>query len=255
MSVGLISDHNRKGINDTRGVKKEHQNVTVHLTSELLQILGNVILHHLLLLHEWRLVVGLGRHILVVSMAARPLCHSSIQSLLIFNLTLSSPSASKPTGLSDPQKPKSLIKPRLNLFCLNSKCCFWKKTGQYQPPWRERGGGAFQLLGRGGWSAVRETWILSTQTELQLPFQPDNNPKNTAKTRQECLRDDCECRPWPEPDQTSLERPENGRPLGDISPSTPAEFQGIWIKNIRTSPNSETPHICWENIWTVLLLT
>lgn len=55
MSRGLISDYNREGINKTWGIKKEHQNVTIYLTSELLQILGNFILHHLLLLHEWSL--------------------------------------------------------------------------------------------------------------------------------------------------------------------------------------------------------
>lgn len=52
MLVGLMSDRNGKGITDTRGVKNEHRKVTVYLTSELLQILGNLILHHLLLLHE-----------------------------------------------------------------------------------------------------------------------------------------------------------------------------------------------------------
>lgn len=109
MSVGSISDHNRKGINDTRGVKKSHRNVTVYLILEQLKISGKPILHHLLLLHEGRSVVGLSRPIFVVSMAARPLCHSSVPSVIIFNMTLSSPSDAKPRGLSSPQKRQSLI--------------------------------------------------------------------------------------------------------------------------------------------------
>lgn len=76
-----------------------------------------------------------------------------------------------------------------SFFCLNSKCCFRRKTGQYHPP-----------------------------------------------ERTQCLRDDCERQPQPEPHQTSLERPENGRPLADLSPLHPSRVSGDLKKNIRTSP-------------------
>lgn len=176
-----MSDRNRQGITDTRGVKNEHPKVTVYLISELLQILGNLILHHLLLLHEglwWvRADVFLLFQWLPGLSATRPFSHFLFLTwhchlLKVLNLEDS------PT-----QKRQSLIKPRLNLFCLNSKCSFLEKNGAV-PPLKRTQWGCFSAAVQ--WWGKPESWALrlsssfpSNQT-ITLKPQPrqDKRPKN-----------------------------------------------------------------------------
>jgi hypothetical protein len=66
---------------------------------------------------------------------------------------------------------------------------------------------------------ILDEYLLQSALDLRLGqrliFQQDNNPKDTAKTTQEWLREKSECprlaqpKPGLEPDRTSLERPEN----------------------------------------------
>ena len=76
----------------------------------------------------------------------------------------------------------------------------------------------------------------------RFSFEQDNDPKHTAKTTQECIRDKSQC-PWVaqpepglEPDPTSLERPENS-----CAATLSIQPDGAW--EILQSRMGETPQI------------
>ena len=125
------------------------------------------------------------------------------------------------------------MKPRL-LFGLNTKCHVWRKPGTI--PTVKYGGGSIMLWGcfsaagngrlvkingkmnRAKYREILDEILLQSAQDLTLGqrfiFRQDNEPKHTAKTTQEWLRDTSlnvlEClsqRPGLEPDRTSVEIP------------------------------------------------
>ena len=121
---------------------------------------------------------------------------------------------------------------KIQLFGLHTKCHIWRKLVTI--PTVKHGGGSIMLLvcfsAAGTGRLVRiegkmngakyreildENLLQSSQDlrlGLRLAFQQDNKPKHIAKTTHEWLRDkSLNALEWPglEPDQTSLERPEN----------------------------------------------
>uniref|UniRef100_A0A4W5M391 HMG box domain-containing protein n=1 Tax=Hucho hucho TaxID=62062 RepID=A0A4W5M391_9TELE len=116
---------------------------------------------------------------------------------------------------------------KIELFGLNAKCHVWRKPGTI-PTVKHGGGsimlwGCFSAAGTGRLVRIEEKIngtkykeildenLLQSTKDLRLgrrfTFQQDNDPKHTAKTTQEWLRD--KSLNVLEPDRTSLERPEN----------------------------------------------
>ena len=125
---------------------------------------------------------------------------------------------------------------KIKLFGLNAKCHIWRKPGTI--PIVKHGGGRVMLWGcftaagtgrlvriegkinRAKYREILDENLFQSAQDLRLgrrfTFQQNNDPKHTAKTMQEWLWDrslnvlECPSQsPDLEPNQTSLDRPEN----------------------------------------------
>ena len=153
---------------------------------------------------------------------------------------------------------------KIELFGLNAKCHIWRKPGTI-PTVKHSGGsimlwGCFSVAGTGRLVRIegkmntvkyRETLdqnLLQSAQDLRLgrrfTFQQDNDPKHTAKTTQECLRDKyLNVLEWPRqsPDLNPIEHLWRDLKIAvqQRSPSNLTELE----RNVRNSPNTGVPSL------------